>query len=665
MIVVDSPSKNRPGARVLHWLAGSAALVYVFSRFLPCSPKFQHPPLDTSWEQALHVAFEQHLQFGRDIVFTCGPWGFLYEGYYPPTFAISVVVWTFLSLVFLWAGWRMARHLSDNQLFSWCWLAGFVGVAGLPVEENFDVRVTAWVVLLLLLHFFVENRSITARQVLLVVSLGILSLAKFIGLVAAVIVIIIIAADNVLRQRRFPWIALLFAASVLFFWVAAGQNLDLFGPFLHHSLRIAGGYTEAMMWTGDREIQDGACFLLAAALLVALTGYVAWKRYGHFGILPMIGLSAIMFLTFKHGYVRQDGMHKAGAGLTLLLTALACLAVTWPVLQKEKPWVGWASLILLDGVLLFSSCTYPGNMLGEWIRTFSVNNLLVPEELPGHTGNLRETYEKYLRDTRNTFPIPPTEGDVDVYPWNQATLFAHGVRYHPRPVIQSYSAYTPELAELNAAYLRSDRAASNILFEIRPVDDHFPPLDDGRSWPELLTRYDIKNTNGTFVLLKRSTTPREYRLTLFKDIPVRFGEPVMLPATDNGPIWAEMEINQSLWGSAVSALYKPPILRLMASLHDGRQLSFRLIPGMARSGFLLSPLVTNITSFVSLASVDQGHNLADGELTSVTVSAATKSGATACYQSPMRLRLYHLDYPRQDLNKADAELNPRLESPAR
>ena len=673
MMVMDAPPQKRPWTTAVHWLAGATALIYVFSRFLPGPLLFHYSNsnLDFSWEQTLHRAFEQHWQSGRDIVFPYGPWGFLSGGYYPPTFAISVIVWTILSLVFWWAGWRVAGHFSNNKLFSWCWLVGFAGVAGMPVEQNFDLRVIALVMLLLFLYFFVEGRSVTAIQVLLVVSLGMLSLAKFNCLVETMIVVGVIAADNVSRQRRFPWIALLFAGSVLFFWAAAGQRLDSIGPYLCNSWRITGGYTEAMMQAGDQEIQDAAGFLLAGTLLVALTGYVAWQRQRYFGMVPLIGLGAILFLTFKHGYVRQDDVHKIDAALTLLLAALACLAVTWPVLQREKPWLGWATLILLDGILFFSSSAfnieYPKDrMLAQWVRTFSVRSILAPAKLLGDTENLRKAYEGYLVvKIGNDFPIPPLTGDVDVYPWNQAALFAHGLRYHPRPVIQSYSAYTPELAELNAAYLRSDRAASNILFEIRLVNDRYPSLDDGRSWPELLTRYDIRDTNGTFVLLKRSAVPREYHLTPFQDLAVHFGEPVMLPDTTNGPIWAEMEINKTILGSAVSTFYKPPVLTLAVSLRDGRQLCYHLIPGMVRNGFLLSPLIQNTPSFISLAAADGWGDLAGLEVTSVTVSADTQSHSTHCYQSPLRLRLYHLDYPRQNLKqmRTESATQPVLQSP--
>ena len=46
------------------------------------------------------MAFAERLQSGRDIVFTFGPWGFLFGGYHPATYLISVVAWLFLPLCF-------------------------------------------------------------------------------------------------------------------------------------------------------------------------------------------------------------------------------------------------------------------------------------------------------------------------------------------------------------------------------------------------------------------------------------------------------------------------------------------------------------------------------------------------------------------------------------
>jgi hypothetical protein len=133
--------------------------------------------------------------------------------------------------------------------------------------------------------------------------------------------------------------------------------------------------------------------------------------------------------------------------------------------------------------------------------------------------------------------------------------------------------------------------------------------------------------------------------------PCQFFRGAPAPAATNAPLWAEMEINKSIFGSLIATIYKTPVVRLKVSLRDGRQIYFRVVPGEARSGFILSPLIDKKESFVSLASTDGLSNLSGLQVVAITIFAATKSGSTFCYESPVKLRLYRLDYPRQDLSK--------------
>jgi hypothetical protein len=651
----------------IHWMTvvrglGVAGLfLYVLSRFVPCSSVNDYPMVDgieNAWVQALHIAFSQHWQFGQDIVFTYGPWGFLARGYYPPTYAVSVFAWIILSLVFSWAAWRLACHLSDNRLVAGLWLVGFTAASSIPVGDDFNARLVAWGMLLLFLHFFVEEGVFTPIQALLTVSLGWLSLVKFTGMMESVMVVAVIAADNIFRHRRFPWIVPLWTASLVFFWVAAGQRLSSLSPFLCNSWRITSGYTEAMMLTGKTGVRDAACFLLIVVLLCALTGRVAWARQRFLGALPLAGLGTILFIVFKLGYVRND-RHEITSAMALLLIALACFAVAWPGRKRAAG----AALCLLIASALFASSVFssrlPGDGLGKQLAgTFNIYSLFAPIAGPG-TGYLRSHYENNLVSERKANPLPSMEGDADLYSHDQTILFAHTLPYRPRPVMQSYSAYTPELAEMNAAHLRTARAAGNILFAVQPADDRYPSLDDGLSWPELLTLYDIKDASddsGTlFLLLSRSVVPRAFHLTPLQNTLACFGEPVAVPAATNNPVWVEIGINKSLAGTVVSTLYKPPVLMLTVLLQDHTQRCFRLVPGMARGGFLLSPLIEDSRSFAVLASTGR-QNLAGLEVVSMTISAGTSSGSTRCYQSPMPVRFYRLEYPLQNFKNVTGEI---------
>jgi hypothetical protein len=665
-INVNFPIPSARWKLLVRWLAGLTTLIYTISRFVPCSPPDYNPlvSIDESWTQTMHFAFAQHLQFGRDLVFTYGPWGFLSGGYYPPTFMVSVMAWVTLSLVFWWCLWQMAHHFWKHESIAWLWMMGFIGVAGLPVDLDFDVRLDAWALILLFLYFFANDAAFSLVKILLVASLGWLGLAKFTGLLIASGIVLIIAADDLLRRRRYPWIVAVFGLSVLFFWLAAGQRLSSFEPFLCSSWRITSGYTEGAKIGGETELWDAGVFCVAAAAACVPVGLAAFVKHRRFGALPLIGLWFVLFVIFKHGFVRHD-QHETEAVLAVLLVGLMSLAVVWPILRglgKRGLLMGW-----LLGIIIFayasislSRCVHGKSLFARFAGTLDPRTVLSPQKMLFNTKDLQTAYENRLAEIRREHPLPKLKEGVDVYPWDQVVVFAHDLRYVPRPVFQSCFAYTPELSEMNATHLRSRRAADNILFKVQALDGQFPSLDDGRSWPELLTRYDIQGETETFALLKKAAWPREYHLVPLTNMPIHFCEPITLPAATNGPIWAELEINKTMLGSVVSTLYKPPPLQLRVSLRNDQTSDFVLIPGMARNGFLLSPLIQDKAAYISLASLDGWRNLTGFEVTSLTVLALTTSGSTACYQSPMQLRLYRLDYPRQDLKGKTA--NPAIQS---
>src|SRR5215472_7684370 len=163
--------------RLVRWLSGASTLLFTWYQFVPWGAVTTDQNLEDSWIQVQHLAFLQHLQFGRDIVFTFGPWGFLfYGGYYPATYAVSLIAWLVLSVAFWWAAWRVARSAFENEFISWFWMMLFAGTAfgGVP-----------WVLLLLLVHFYGKDRPFALIEVFLVISLSLLSLTQFIIFVLA------------------------------------------------------------------------------------------------------------------------------------------------------------------------------------------------------------------------------------------------------------------------------------------------------------------------------------------------------------------------------------------------------------------------------------------------------------------------------------------------
>ena len=89
-------------------------------------------------------------------------------------------------------------------------------------------------------------------------------------------------------------------------------------------------------------------------------------------------------------------------------------------------------------------------------------------------------FEGWRVEIANGFERPDEPGRYDVYPIDQTPLLASGLPWTPRPVVQSHSAYTPMLADMNAAHLAGP---DHILLNIGSLDDRYPTLDDGPRWP--------------------------------------------------------------------------------------------------------------------------------------------------------------------------------------
>jgi hypothetical protein len=641
------------------WLAAATSLLFAFSRFLPSERPGGYNSVDDSWIQMLHTAFVERLQFGRDIVFTFGPWGFLYGGYHPATYSISVVVWAVLAAVFWWAAWLVVTHFFKNPLVSWLWMMAFIGLASISPFLNMDVRLTAWPLLLLLLHFSVEERPFTLTQAMLVISLALLSLIKHSIFTIAVVTVMIIAADNVFRQRRFPWIVLAFAGGIFFFWVLAGQRPNGFGLFLRGASEIVSGYTEAMMWWQPTDEADILRFCEVAIAVCALVGYVVCKQHRLFGLLPLLGFAFIVFAAFKHGYVRHDG-HEVAATNLLLLAALLWLPVAWCIVWQRSRWLTPAVLLPLIFATPLASLSlrrYAGGGLSSVLaQQLSVGSLFAPAKI--FLGFLEDrqhsfrSFNGYADSLRAAFPNLEIHGSADVYPLSQTLALPLGLSCRPRPVFQSYSAYTPKLAEMNAAHLRGDRAPDHIFFDVWTIDRRFAAQDDSLSWPELLTRYDILGMAGPYILMEKSVTPRQYELTPIGETVAKFDEGIEIPSMIGGPIWVRIDIRRSLWGNVVAMVYRPPRVLIRLFTRSGRVHGGRLLPAEARAGFLLSPVVENRQSFFALASTNWQHELADLEVASARITTDGGTAVTSRYQSPpVRVRFYRLDFQRQDLDQ--------------
>lgn len=561
-------------------------LLITLSVFIPFSPKMPAPGLDPSWALALNQAIAQGLSFGKDIMFTLGPYSSIYTKSYHPATGFMMFVgscylalsyWFCLSLLMRKIQWRWILALGimlfgmiyarDSLLFSYPLLAGIASVKCL-IEHN---------------------KTPTMFWIILFSPLGLLPLIKGSLLILTITVLLLLFILLILLQKiNIVFLCITTVLSSLsLFWLCADQSLANLPPFILSSFDMASGFTEAMSLEGDTK--EILLYLLNAMLLL-----IPILGQKHIAIIPRLFLFSLffvfLFLSFKAGFTRHYG-HAFIAGTSILIASLYL-----PFLIKSK---------IIYPIVLCSLTTW-SYIEGHYTHISIRNNILSTYSSTWHglksiiTNKhwLTQNYSLSMAFLKEQASFPIIKGTVDIYSYNQAYLIASENTWRPRPIFQSYSVFTPALAEKNQQYLLSEHSPDTIFFNIEPIDGKMPSMDEGSSWPILLTHYTpIQEVKGFLVIQKLDKTKQQNpSVQLLSSQPHQLGEKVEIPHT-HSPVFARIEIKPTLWGKWINVVYKPSPLYLTLELVNGEQKQFRIAANMANNEFLISPLIENTHEF--------------------------------------------------------------------
>lgn len=604
-------------------------LVATVGVFVPLSPSMPGPGIDGSWAVAMNEAMAGGMSIGTDITFTFGPYAAVYDRTYHPatdrlmtggSLYLALSFWT--ALLFLGAGSARRRALSslgflailalgfyspDALFFSCCLLAGLVTGELLPraIEGGRSWRVAS-----------------PLLTVVLMMPLGLLPLVKGSLLFLCVATAVLCTIQSWAMSRR-VLSALCLASpmvSMVLFWSIAGQTPMALPRYLTSMVKVAAGYTEAMAISGrTREIWLYMASSGLILLAVALAGRVPRGKKMFVGCL----YAAVLFVAFKAGFVRHDG-HAVRAGATVLagaimlpfvvgrlaLPALVCATVTWASIA------GNYGVRLVAGVL--------PDPRPEWSLAWQgLRTRIADRSWP------RRDYGAAMDRIRREAALPVLEGATDIYSYDQADLISSGNAWSPRPTFQSYSVYSPALVEANRRHLIGPEAPVNVIFRVQPIDGRLPALEDGASWPALLGIYRPNRFLDQTLFLRRlehaagPVDPKPMATAGYV-----LGERVAVPRPEAAALlFARIDVRPSLWGWLAALLLKPAELQIVIELETGEVRQYRLVAGMARSTFLLSPLIDGTPAFLGLYGGDA--YLRGKHVTSFSIAPRTPGGISS------------------------------------
>jgi hypothetical protein len=579
---------------------GCFCLVFVSSFFLSglYSPTLG---LDPSWQAVLEYAASHHFQFGRDIVFTYGPLGFLVSHISQGQLLVARVVFALL----LSAAVALCAIGLARRMLGWGRYAFLGWIVVVPLSYGLDLLVFLMMMYGTVLLLGDDRKQRWQAPIFLLV-LIVLSLIKFTFLTVAVGSLGIIMGIRVLQGKTREGVLLPAAACVGFVvgWLALSQGLTNLPRWIRQCVEISSGYNLAMNVVPQVNVLRAAvaALILFFATLALILRKVPLNLY-RAGILVTVTL--YVFVAWKEGFVRA-GDHvfifiwflPLAFGFYCLRDVIGPLVPRW---QMALTALYAGTMVLCLGAAHFQQQNSVTRQFSEWPRRMSNNLKSIDAIILGRASSL---YAARRSPAVNREPILARakaeigNEPMDVMNYFQWAALANELNYCPRPVMQGYSAYTPYLQDLNEAHFRSPDRPRFVLLRQQTIDGRFPTLDDSAALNYVLNNYTPIARDHDFLVL-RQTVGEDISFRLVHEQILRYGDKLDASQWAREPLFMSVSMQPSLLGRAMAFVFQPRPLTILLSRGTSQE-RYRFVPVMSERPFLLNPVLRSTSDVLNL-----------------------------------------------------------------
>ncbi len=616
-------------------------IISVLAFGLPGLPLPLASGVDESWQAILAHAAIDGLQFGRDIIFNYGPLGVFENTHQLPELFWPQVVWQF-STRFLAAivmvPFLRGRNRGMTCLFTLCALL-FLHTARTTLVLNDSFH---YLVLLLCGSTLLGPAIAWWQLVISSVLPALLALVKFnLFLLAAPIVLIAVAYH--IRERRVVRAATVAALSVTTLmtgWLAAGQSLGEFLNYMEISLHMASSYVWAMSLPPHPAKLVFAAVLAMGLLWTIVTAHTSFRTWRPSETAAVAILALCLGIAWKHSFTRADPVHMPGFFVLLLFVLLLWPALPLPVLkgqsESRRRVVLALSLLAFGGIFLAARDIMPGAPRSA-LRNMAANLVFVIAP----AAELRK-FEDLTEQQRMRVALPAIRAEVrsarvDLHGNEQSIAIANRLNYMPRPIIQSFSVFTPRLDAINRSFLERTKP-DFVLARLQPIDNRWPTLEDSGALSIMVSDYLPHLQEKGWLLLKRRHEPLTPGTNVERSVNVstEWNQRIALTHDHESPVWVSVSIKPTFLGRLIGLLYQPPAVRMEIRLHNGTEQQARLPISMAQSAFVINPSIPEERMFQARMNVL-------GEVPQVQSFRIVPVGRLAqiCYQTPFAITLKH------------------------
>lgn len=531
--------------------------------------------LDVSWAWMLGYGLLHHLQWGRSILFTYGPLGFLAN----PYFYSDHLLWGMAALARL-ASWIafglgfaliLSRVLPKKKIFPRFALP--VVIAWLFGASSVDLATQSAFIAILLLIFALDGKSNRMTIISLVIAgilLGFGSLIKSTSLIIAFLMVCIYPllwwyAHSQKQKTILSLLPLLaFVVSLLALWVLAGQSIVNLPVYFQGTWAIASGYTPAMSIHG-KGLQTVVALIILALFVITTFMVLQNKERARFAQSLILGV--MVFWAWKEGFTRHDPGFSGGHAMAFFGTALLVAAVGLVLLSgdlQRKATINVAAIYLLAlGFALPGSSLFSVNEIANYKNFVS----LITSKSHRETQQHQETSAIANQFHLNSALLNAIKNhSANIIPWDLMMTQGYHMDLVASPVFQAYSVYTPYLDHLNARQIWKGEAAGKVIYTFESIDGRYPIFDEPATFRALLTCYKTQQAGIRYSVLSHTQCEKPQLITVGEKLNGNFNQWVSVPRHSS---YVNVGVRTTSMGHITNILSKPNQVHVLFRLSDG------------------------------------------------------------------------------------------------
>ena len=545
--------------------------------------------LDPSWVSALNYVNLKNVIWGKEFAFTYGPLSYLSTRVGWGQNRVAFLLFDLFYFLNFFILFFTSFIKSKNKILT--------GVLILTIAIILPVYFGASnsFILLAFLLYWIRSSLDNNLVVNYIFQISILVLLFFIklntGLVCFILYTVALFYKTAIKKDNRILLFIYFIAPfVLIYMFSFSLNVSV-GEYVKSGISIIGGFNEIMYLPGELLYKKLAAILIVlSSSLILLYKIYLFKNeniFKHIVVLFLYGSS--IFILYKQAFVRADDSHILEF-FNFALLLLFCI-YDFHTLKFDK-------ILTIPVILIMIVCVYFVNELKpDFIQ---LDNKF-------KKANYVDGFEKFTKISGvklfpNSNQLPQRViskvglSTIDSYPWNTQILLENKLNFYPRPVFQSYTAYTKELEELNFNYYNSIKAPKYVLYDYGSVDDRYPLFDEPRMNLILEQNYKCVDTftiNKRLNLLLERKSEKKVKLTKIKEYAMYIDAP-LIPKEG---IFYEVYLYNSVKGKLVSLFEHSPEVALEIQTEDGNKRKFKTSKSLLESGLFSTNFLSNTSDF--------------------------------------------------------------------